>query len=144
MVGNPVASARSLDRAFCHATPRGPRDFFFDGGGNGIKEGETRWQEERYPFGGDWGKGVRELRTKVSLDEKILRPFNVFTYIYISSTYNVYVFSNFLWILNLIYSQPMLSTNRHARRPVGQQVTHTFSWHKLGYLHPFATNFWWG
>ena len=23
MVGNPVASARSLDRAFCHATPRG-------------------------------------------------------------------------------------------------------------------------
>lgn len=88
MVGNPVASARSLDRAFCHATPRGPRDFFFDGGGNGIKEGETRWQEERYPFGGDWGKGVRELRTKVSLDEKILRPFNVFTYIYI---YIIYV-----------------------------------------------------
>lgn len=65
-------------------------------------EGETRWQEGGYPFGGDWGKGVRELRTKVSLDEKILRSFSAF--IYITSMYNVYVFSNLLWILNLIYS----------------------------------------
>lgn len=102
------------------ATPhRAVRGMFFLGG-NG--EGETRWQEGRYPFGGDWGKGVREVRTKVSLDEKILSSFNVFIYLYI------YI-SNLLWILKLIYSQPMhwkhwkllLKKSSTPKLPAGQQ-----------------------